>query len=75
VLPSPQHFEQVSQLVTEDAAVDGIAHGQDVSSYVEAVKKYVDAGFDEVYLSQIGPDQEGFFRFWETELKDALAAL
>jgi G6PDH family F420-dependent oxidoreductase len=75
VLPTPQHFEQVSGLVSEDAAVEGIAHGPDVSSYVESVQKYVDAGFDEIYLSQIGPDQEGFFRFWETELQPALAAL
>jgi len=75
VLPTPQHFEQVSGLVTEDAAVEGIAHGPDVSSYVESVQKYVDAGFDEVYISQIGPDQEGFFRFWENELRDALSAL
>jgi G6PDH family F420-dependent oxidoreductase len=75
VLPTPQHFEQVSELVTEDAAVEGIAHGPDVASYVESVKTYVDAGFDEVYLSQIGPDQEGFFRFWDTELRDALASI
>jgi G6PDH family F420-dependent oxidoreductase len=75
VLPSPQHFEQVSELVTEDAAVEGIAHGPDVAPYVEAVQKYVDAGFDEVYLSQIGPDQDGFFRFWDTELREALSGL
>ena len=47
----------------------------DVTSYVEAVKTYVDAGFDEIYLSQIGPDQDGFFRFWDAELKDALSEL
>jgi G6PDH family F420-dependent oxidoreductase len=75
VLPTPQHFEQVSGLVTEDAAIEGIAHGPDVSAYVEGVQKYVDAGFDEVYLSQIGPDQQGFFRFWEQELKQALSTL
>jgi G6PDH family F420-dependent oxidoreductase len=75
VLPTPQHFEQVSGLITEDAAVEGIAHGPDVSAYVESVQKYVDAGFDEIYVSQIGPDQKGFFRFWETELRDALSGL
>jgi G6PDH family F420-dependent oxidoreductase len=75
VLPNPQHFEQLSALVTEDAAVKGMAHGPDVSAYVDSVRQYVEAGFDEVYLSQIGPDQEGFFRFWETELRAALADL
>ncbi len=75
VLPSPHHFEQLAQLVTEDMVAEGKALGPDVERYVEAVKEYVDAGYDEVYLSQVGEDQEGFFRFWETELKPALDRL
>jgi G6PDH family F420-dependent oxidoreductase len=75
VLPSPQHFEQLSELVTEDMAVETIACGPDVSDFVESIKPYVEAGLDEIYISQIGHDQEGFFRFWDTELKDALRTL
>lgn len=30
-------------------------------------------GYDHRYLHQIGPDQAGFFRFWERELQPALA--
>jgi G6PDH family F420-dependent oxidoreductase len=75
VLPSPKHFEQLSELVTEEAAVEGLAHGPDVAAYVESIQKYVDAGFDEIYISQIGHDQEGFFRFWDNELRDAVSGL
>jgi G6PDH family F420-dependent oxidoreductase len=75
VLPSPQHFEQVSRLVTEDKAVESVACGPDVADFVESVRSYVEAGVDELYISQIGPDQEGFFRFWDTELRAALTAL
>jgi G6PDH family F420-dependent oxidoreductase len=75
VLPSPKHFEQLSELVTEDMAVENIACGPDVADFVEAIKPYVDAGLDEIYISQIGHDQDGFFRFWDSELKDALASL
>jgi hypothetical protein len=28
------------------------------------VRKYVDAGCDEVYVQQIGPDQDAFFKAW-----------
>jgi len=35
---------------------------------VEAVKEYVDAGFDTVYVNQIGPDQQGFFDFYRTKV-------
>ncbi len=76
VLYSPQQFEQVSSVVTEDMAVGAVgAVGPDVEDFVEGVRPYVEAGFDEVYLSQVGPDQEGFLRFWTEELSGALAEL
>jgi G6PDH family F420-dependent oxidoreductase len=77
VLTSPQHFTQLTDaLVDEDTAVAAVgALGPKVDGYVEAVAEFVDAGFDEVYLSQIGPDQDGFLDFWRTELQPALAEL
>jgi G6PDH family F420-dependent oxidoreductase len=75
VLPSPAHFEQLSELVTEDAAVASTPCGPDVADFVETAKKYVDAGVDQLFISQIGSDYEGFFQFWERELKDALSDL
>jgi hypothetical protein len=36
------------------------------------VREFVDAGYDHVYLHQVGPDQEGFFGFCERELFSAL---
>ena len=75
LLPSPAHFEQLGAVVTEDMAVSGKAVGNRVEDFVDAVRPYVEAGFDEVYLSQVGPEQEGFFDFWERELKPALQQL
>ena len=75
ILPSPAHFEQLSAVVTEEMAVAGKAAGNRVEDFVNAVRPYVEAGFDEVYLSQVGPEQEGFFDFWERELQPALQQL
>ena len=36
--------------------------------YVEGIKKFIDAGYDHVYIHQIGPDQEGFFQFYKREI-------
>jgi len=36
---------------------------------------FVDAGFDRVYINQIGPDQDGFFDFFTSELAPGLAGL
>jgi hypothetical protein len=33
-----------------------------------AIREYADAGFDEVYISQIGGNAEGFFDFYAAEV-------
>jgi G6PDH family F420-dependent oxidoreductase len=74
-LRMPQHFEQVSQLVTEDMTKESVACGPDPERHMAAITPYLEAGYDEVFVSQMGEEQEGFFRFWETELQPRLAKL
>lgn len=71
-LPTPKHFEQAAQMVTEDDVAEKVPHGPGVEQYVEALKAFADVGFTHLYLHQIGPDQEGFFRFYEHELGPAV---
>ena len=60
MLYSPQQFEQISSIVTEDMAVGAVAAtGNRVEDFVEGLRPYVEAGFDEVYLSQIGAGPAG----------------
>jgi hypothetical protein len=47
--------------------------GPDPERHLAAINAFVEAGFDRVYIHQIGPDQEDFFRFWERELAPKLA--
>jgi coenzyme F420-dependent glucose-6-phosphate dehydrogenase len=67
-LPLPRHFEQAAALVTADDIAEKVAMGPDPERYLEQIKAFVDAGFDNVYLHQIGPDQDGFFDFCKREL-------
>ncbi|EWM10761.1 glucose-6-phosphate dehydrogenase, F420-dependent [Kutzneria sp. 744] len=64
VLPSPRHFEQASTLVTPEMIAKAVPCGPDPQRYVEQLRAYLDAGYDEVYVQQIGPDQDLFFEFW-----------
>jgi G6PDH family F420-dependent oxidoreductase len=66
LLPLPRHFEQVSQLVTQDMVTAPC--GPDPRPYIEAIEAYQDAGFDEIYLGQVGGRLEGAFDFYATEL-------
>jgi G6PDH family F420-dependent oxidoreductase len=72
VLPQPRHFEQACELVTPDML--DLPVGPDPEDYVKRVQSFADAGFDEVYVSQIGPDQEEFFRFWRDDVTPRLSA-
>ncbi len=67
-LPTPAHFEQASEIVTPEMIADSTPCGPDAGPVLEQVAEMVDAGIDHVYLHQIGPDQEGFIRFYEREV-------
>lgn len=64
VLPSPYHFEQASQLVTKESTAKSVVAGRDVDEHVQAVREYADAGFDEVYVSNIGPHWREMIAFY-----------
>jgi G6PDH family F420-dependent oxidoreductase len=67
-LPMPAHFEQATQIITEEMVAESIVCGPDPAKHVEQMQKYVDAGFDHIYIHQVGPDQEGFLRFYQQEV-------
>jgi G6PDH family F420-dependent oxidoreductase len=71
-LPTPSHFEQAAELVTEDDVASKVVCGPAVERYVEQVQAYADAGYTHVYLHQVGRDQDGFFDFCRRELFAAL---
>jgi hypothetical protein len=74
-LPSPVNFEAASKTVREDDVAEMVPVGPDPARYVEAAKKVLDAGYDRIALMQAGPDQEGFLRFWTSELRGRLTSL
>ena len=73
-LPLPSSFESLAELVTEEKLAERIACGPDPEVHLAKIKPFIDAGFDHVYLHQVGPDQEGFFRFAERELLPRLGS-
>jgi G6PDH family F420-dependent oxidoreductase len=68
VLPTPRHFEQASQLVTEEMVAESVPCGPDLDRHVAALQEYADAGVDELFVQQIGPEQDAFFDTWAREV-------
>jgi G6PDH family F420-dependent oxidoreductase len=68
ILPTPAHFEPASQLVSAEAMREQVACGPDIDRHARALQAYADAGFDELYVQQIGPDQDAFFAAYRDEV-------
>jgi coenzyme F420-dependent glucose-6-phosphate dehydrogenase len=74
-LPLPSHFEQAAEMVDEDAVAQVVVCGPDPEAHLAGIRKFVDAGYDSVYVHQVGPDQDGFFDFYEREVLTEASAL
>jgi G6PDH family F420-dependent oxidoreductase len=71
-LPNPVNFEAASGTVRAEDIRGQFAVGPDPEPYVEAVKKFTDAGFDHIVLQNGGPDPDGFIDFFQKTLADQL---
>jgi coenzyme F420-dependent glucose-6-phosphate dehydrogenase len=67
-LPVPAHFEQAVQMVREEDVAEAIICGPDPERHIAGIQEFLDAGYEHVYVHQVGPEQEGFFRFYEHEV-------
>jgi len=55
VLPSVRHIEQASSLVTRESTAESVVAGPDIAKHLEQLHEYRDAGYDEVYVANMGP--------------------
>jgi coenzyme F420-dependent glucose-6-phosphate dehydrogenase len=67
-LALPRHFEQASLMVTKDQLRKAVVCGPDVTPYLEAIDAYAAAGYDHVFIHQVGPDQEKGLHFLAEEV-------
>jgi G6PDH family F420-dependent oxidoreductase len=75
-LPNPDGFEGATQFVTREQVAEQLACGPDVGEHVAKIKPFIDAGFTQIALVQIGADaQEPFVAWAERELLPALRSL
>lgn len=67
-LPNPSDFESAAKMVTEDDVAEALICSNDPDAHLKGIQEFVDAGFDHVYVHQVGPDQEGFFKFYQQHI-------
>jgi G6PDH family F420-dependent oxidoreductase len=57
---TPEMFEDITKNVTEEEVAKNIPCGPDLGPALKQLRAFQDAGFDHVYVHQIGPKQEEF---------------
>jgi predicted esterase len=62
-------------MVDEDEVAKSVVCGPDASRHLEAIEAFATAGFDRVYVHQVGPDQLGFMDFYEQEIMPTAASI
>ena len=67
-LPLPAHFEEAAARVREEDIARRVVCGPDPVRHRQAIQRFLDAGYDHIYVHQIGPHQAGFFKFYEREV-------
>jgi G6PDH family F420-dependent oxidoreductase len=71
-LPETKGFKAASEHVTPENVAQQIPCGPSTERHLQAIRKYIDAGFDHIVLTQIGPEQKHFIEVFERELGPAL---
>jgi G6PDH family F420-dependent oxidoreductase len=72
VLPTPEHFEQASQLVTEDSTRESVVAGRDPGPHLGAIRSYADAGYDALHVANMGPHYLDMIEFYGAQILPVL---
>jgi G6PDH family F420-dependent oxidoreductase len=64
ILPTPEHFQQATELVTEQMIRESTVAGNDPKHHLEQVQQYADAGYDELYVANMGPHYLEMIEFY-----------
>jgi coenzyme F420-dependent glucose-6-phosphate dehydrogenase len=67
-LAIPEHYEAAVKLLNEDDVAETVICGPNPEPHLEAIRDYEQAGYDHVYVHQVGRDQESFLRFYAEEI-------
>lgn len=73
-LKTPELVASAVEPLPRDARVGSATCGPDAEAHVAAIRAYLDAGYDHVWVHQVGADQEAFFSLYEREVLPALRA-
>jgi G6PDH family F420-dependent oxidoreductase len=64
ILPTPEHFEQACELVTEDMTRESVVAGNNAADHLDQINQYAEAGYDDLYIANMGPHYRDMIAFY-----------
>jgi G6PDH family F420-dependent oxidoreductase len=64
ILPTPEHFEQACELVTEDMTQESVVAGNNAADHLDQINQYAEAGYDDLYIANMGPHYRDMIAFY-----------
>jgi coenzyme F420-dependent glucose-6-phosphate dehydrogenase len=74
-VPLPAHFKAAASRLREDEIANEIVCGPDPHKHIEEIQKYAAAGFDHIYIHQIGSQQEECIWFYQREILPSIGRI
>ena len=71
-LPDTEGFAAASKHLTRETVARQISCGPSPECHLQAIDRYVKAGYDHIILTQVGPQQDAVTDFFERHLAPAL---
>ena len=71
-LPNTEGFAAASRDVPREVLAKKVPHGPSPEPHLKAIQEHIDAGYDHIILTQIGPKQDVFLDLFERKLAPAL---
>lgn len=59
-------------MVTPEMVASHFTCGSDPDRHIAAIQERIDAGYDEIYIQQVGADMEGFFDLYRSHVLPAV---
>jgi G6PDH family F420-dependent oxidoreductase len=67
-LPDTDSFASATRHVSPETLAQQVSCGPSAERHLQAIDRYIQAGYDHIILVQIGPNQDEFLEFFEREL-------
>lgn len=71
-LPNPVNFDSAAETVRQEDVLESVSAGPDAGIHLKGIREFVDAGFEEVAVVQVGDDHKGFLDLWQKEIRPEL---